>query len=237
MTACQELVHEFHLRLEKRVGKTLRLRVNDNRSTMLSVRRTHGSHRVSLHRIFLEAPPFVEDALVEYIRGNLRPVSRTIQAYIEEKLSLLDYRERVDLKKLVKVGEVYDLGDVYNRVNREYFGDNLDLEITWFGRKSRMRGSRITFGLFDQTLQLVKVHRMLDSTLCPSFLIDFVVYHEMLHFVCPSRLDAQGRSCHHTAEFREKERAFVNYDAAVQWIKENQHIFFGPRGRRRCGRT
>ncbi len=67
--------------LENRIGTKLYLKINDNRSTMLSVKWEPDCTKVSLHRMFLEAPSNMMQALTCYIKGehkNLSPKYKSL---------------------------------------------------------------------------------------------------------------------------------------------------------------
>lgn len=215
-------LQEFHKQLEERVGRPLHIRVNDNRSTMLSVKWEPDFTRVSMHRMFLEAPPEIVQALGVYLRkGDKRP-GRTVRQFIDEQAKAFDYTTRLNLDRLVTQGKVYDLEEIYDQVNREYFDGEIDLSITWFGRKRFRKGKRATFGLYVGAMKLVKVHRMLDDPIVPEYFVRYIVYHEMLHHVCPSYHDENGRHRIHSPEFKQKEKLFREYAAAEEWLKRYQ---------------
>ena len=52
--------------------------------------------------------------------------------------------------------------------------------------------------------------------------MEYVVFHEMLHQCFPS--SGEGRRVHHPRAFRERERAYPLYAAAVRWEKENLQL-------------
>ena len=212
--------------LEDSSGIKLKLKINDNRSTMLSVKWEPDGAKVSLHRIFLDAPRNVMDALACYLKREDRIIAPTVKAFIEDRLKKLDYSHLVDRRKLYSQGNVYNLQQIYNDLNAEYFDNALDLNITWFGRPNRRCRSRVTFGLYHDPLRLIKINRMLDSPAFPDYLVAYVVYHEMVHHVCPSYVDENGYHHIHTKEFKIKEAKFKYFDLAIDWIKKNQANFF-----------
>ena len=212
--------------LEDSSGCKLQLKINDNRSTMLSVKWEPDCAKVSLHRIFLEAPQNVMDALACYLRRDEPKIGKTVKAFIETSLKTLDYSHQLDPKKLCSQGNVYDLKHIYNDLNQEYFDNQLGLYITWFGKHKQRARSRVTFGLYHDPLKLIKVSRMLDDPSFPDYFVSYVVYHEMVHNVCPSYFDSHGQHHIHGKEFKERERQFRHYDKAQRWIKENQANFF-----------
>lgn len=213
-------------KLENSSGLKLKLKINDNRSTMLSVKWEPDHAKVSLHRIFLEAPQNVMDALACYLKRQHKSIAPTVKAFIADRLKALDYSEMVDRGKLYSQGNVYNLQQIYNDINEEYFDGKLKLYITWFGKHNRKCRSKVTFGLYHDSLRLVKVNRLLDSPSFPDYLVAYVVFHEMLHHVCPPYYDANGQHHIHTKEFKEREATFRYFDLAQNWIKENKANFF-----------
>lgn len=216
----------FQKQLEDSSGLKLKLKINDNRSTMLSVKWEPDYTKVSLHRIFLDAPRNVMDALACYLKREDRIIAPTVKAFIEDRLKKIDYSHLVDKSKLYSQGNVYNLQQIYDALNEEYFDNALDLQVTWFGRYNKRCRSRVTFGLYHDPLRLIKINRMLDSPVFPDFLVAYVVYHEMVHHVCPSYVDENGYHHVHTKEFKEKEAKFRYFDLAIEWIKRNQANFF-----------
>jgi hypothetical protein len=213
-------------KLESSSGLKLKLTINDNRSTMLSVKWEPDCTKVSLHRIFLQAPKNVMEALACYLRREDKIIAPSVKAFIEANLQKLDYSHLLDRKKLCSQGSVYNLQKIYNGLNEEYFQGKLNLLITWFGKPMQRNRSRVTFGLYYDPLRLIKINRLLDHPSFPDYLISYVIYHEMLHHVCPAYFDDKGQHHIHSKEFKEKEVKFRYYDLAQNWIKEHQTYFF-----------
>lgn len=216
----------FQEELENSTGMKLRLKINDNRSTMLSVKWEPDYAKVSLHRMFLQAPKNIMQALACYLKGEHKQLAPSIRAYIETNLQKLDYSSQLDTCKLQTKGKVYDLKDVYGSLNKEYFNDKLNLNITWFGKPQQTNKSRITFGLYHDPLKLIKINRLLDSNHFPEYFVCYVVYHEMLHYVCPTYVDENGQKHIHSREFKMKEKEFSHYTLAKEWIHDNQQFLF-----------
>lgn len=223
----QQKILTLQQQLQAHCGTKLHLKINDNRSTMLSVKWDPGVTRVSMHWMFIHAPPDVKKALASYLRGDHSSLSPNIKVFIESTLQKLDYSYQLDLSKLQTNGKVYDLQSIYSQLNRIYFNRELNLHITWFGKSERFNRHRITFGLYHDALKLIKINRMLDNRNFPDYFVSYVIYHEMLHHVCPAYVDEKGIKHVHSKEFKEKEQQFPYYDLAQQWILENQDYLFG----------
>lgn len=219
--------HTFQDELEQLLGIKLRLKINDNRSTMLSVKWDPVSPKVSLHRMFLKAPRNIMEALACYIGDQHRAMDPKMKAYIEDNLKTLDYSYQLDLKKLQSKGEVHNLKKLYDEINQKYFKDELKLAITWFGRPKVVTGSKMTCGLYSDPLKLIKIHRLLDHPRCPDYFISFVIYHEMLHHCIPSHVDNKGTRHIHSKEFKKREKEFEDFKRAQAWLKRHQEELFG----------
>ncbi len=221
----QESFQEY---LQRLLGNKLNLKINDNRSTMLSVKWEPDCTKVSLHRIFLDAPRNVMEGLACYLNRKDENFPRAVRNYIEENLKKLDYSHTIDKAKLKTQGTCFDLKRLYDQVNGEYFNGSIDLLITWFGnRQAKNRNlSKLTLGLFHDQLKLIKVNRYLDREVVPECLVSFVIYHEMLHYVCPSYVDEKGVHRVHSKEFRTLEEKFKQYDKVQEWINGNQMELF-----------
>lgn len=210
----------FREKLENTSGKKLKLRINNNRSTMLSVKWGEPDCVVSLHSFFLEAPQTVMDALACYISQEHKTIAPSIKMFIEDNLKKLDYSDKIDSSKLIVQGNVYNLKTIYDQVNQEYFDNQVNVAITWYGKHTQRSYSRVTFGLYHHLLRLVKINRILDIEHVPEYLVAFVVYHEMLHVACPSYVDEKGINRIHSKEFKEREEKFRDYYKAKKWIEK-----------------
>lgn len=216
----------FQEHLENTVGIKLRLKINDNRSTMLSVKWEPDCAKVSMHRMFLQAPQNVMQALACYLKGEDKKLAPSIKAYIEHNLQKLDYSHKLDLSQLDTQGRVYDLEKIYHHLNREYFDQTLELHITWFGQRRRRACNRVTFGLYHDPLRLIKINRLLDNKYFPDYFVAYVIYHEMLHYVCPTYVDENGCKHIHSKAFKEREKEFKFFKEAQKWIQNNQNYLF-----------
>jgi len=217
----------FQQRLQHSAGKKLlQIKINDNRSTMLSVRREQHCTKVSLHRMFLNAPGNVMDELACYLRGDHQDIAPKVKAFIDKNFKKLDYSHTIDPFTLPTQGTVYNLRELYQELNEEYFDGELNLLITWFGRRRQYNRSRITFGLYHDPLKLIKINRLLDSPVFPEYVVSYVVYHEMVHHVCPPYTDRKGQSHIHSKAFKVKEKQFRHFHLAQRWIEEHQQQLF-----------
>ena len=124
------------------------------------------------------------------------------------------------------VGAVYNLQEIYDSLNREYFDAKLKLRISWFGRGDKAPRTRIIFGSYHPHHQLIKVNRLLDKEGVPLHFVRYIVYHEMLHNVHPPKRKRRGRHHIHHPEFKAREREFKEFSLSRAFIEEWKKIHF-----------
>ena len=145
------------------------------------------------------------------------------EAY-ESYIQTIEVRERADDSKRTRgrkvvttsKGEIYDLDEMFDSLNFWYFGGRLEKPtLTWSPRKSYH-----ILGHHDSTHNTISISRSLDSDAVPRFVVEYVLFHEMLHIAHPAR-HVNGRRYHHTPAFRRDERRFGRFRDAEKWIEAN----------------
>lgn len=113
-------------------------------------------------------------------------------------------------------GEVYNLEKIFDSLNMGYFGGSISKPtLTWSVRKTY----RI-LGHHDSTHRTIVVSKSLDAPSVPKFVVEYIVFHEMLHIYHPAKV-INGRRYHHTPAFRRNERRFRYFEEAELWIERN----------------
>src|SRR5580692_3815412 len=119
-------------------------------------------------------------------------------------------------------GEYFDLKTLFDKLNAEYFGNALrGYTITW-GRKRRLPPKEyFVFGTIQEEDRVIKIHPLLDAPFVPSWFLEYIMYHEMLHAFVPDEVDTSGRRIIHHEKFRVREKKFHFYRRAKKWEDEN----------------
>ncbi len=113
-------------------------------------------------------------------------------------------------------GHIFDLDEIFESLNRDYFRGAIPKPaLTWSARKTY----RI-LGHHDATHDHVAISRSLDSADVPRYVVEYIVFHEMLHIAHPTK-HVNGRRYNHTAAFKRDERKFAHYQKAEEWIERN----------------
>ena len=133
---------------------------------------------------------------------------------------------------LCPVGEVLDLREIAADLNQRYFEGRLKVRISW-GKAAgenahpasncrRTRTASLQLGSYSYEDRLIRIHRVLDRPSVPRYVVESVVYHELLHADLPP-VTRRGRRYFHTPEFRRRERRFRHFERADCWVRDNLH--------------
>lgn len=114
-------------------------------------------------------------------------------------------------------GSHFDLERIFDDLNRRYFSGTLRRpRIGWSPRPWRRQ-----LGCFDPALGQIVLTSWLDGPEVPRCVVEYVLYHEMLHLKHPvRRAGCTLRS--HSAEFRAEERRFEEFERARRYLQHRE---------------
>jgi len=120
-------------------------------------------------------------------------------------------------------GRHHDLRAIFDKLNARYFRNSLRRYTIAWGRKRRLRPKAyFIFGTIQEQDRIIRIHPLLDANWVPRWILEFVIYHEMLHSVVPDKYDRKrGRRFVHTEEFLRRERLFPHYTRVRRWEADN----------------
>jgi hypothetical protein len=206
--------------LSRELGLPVRLSVTDNRSTMISFRRAPAALRLRLHHMFLDAPEPVVRAVADYAGRGQRRAGRVLDDFIRrEQPRIRQERDATD-ESFTPEGRYFHLEEIRDRLNERFFQGGVRATIGWGRAPGRRRRRSIRLGVYDHQTREIRIHPALDHPEVPRFFVEFIVFHEMLHQLFPSS-NGPGRRVHHPRGFRDRERAYPLYEAAIAWEREN----------------
>lgn len=174
---------------------------------------------VHISDLLAAAPPLVLEALAEILLGRLfrrRPSREARACYLAYVFSPA-VRQRIDEARrhrgrkriLSPRGRHFDLEEIFRKLNRRYFGGELRLlRLGWSPKRSRT-----LLGHYDSAHRAITISRVLDSSQVPRYLVEYLVFHEMLHIRYPVERDGHRRVVH-SRGFREAEKKFPKYEQA-----------------------
>jgi hypothetical protein len=172
-------------------------------------------------------PDEIVFALIFTLLARLKKYTQT-QEYKDQHAILLKFLKEsatAEQQKLVSArrvqcnprGHTYNLHDLLNEVKNSFqnlFHDialDSDILVTWGKRSTYKR-----FGLWHSQSRIIEISKTLDSTLVPKYVVNFILYHEMLHAI---RGVTKGKR-HHDAQFRILERKYPQYKEANEFLRK-----------------
>jgi hypothetical protein len=184
----------------------------------------HGGVRVRITDLLEQAPAPILESLAWVLFSKLyrKPVPGDELLRYRRYLSRKDMRDKIHNmrqergRKLVAPakGGVYDLDEVFDRLNFEYFFGLMSKPAIGWSR----RASRSILGHYDPSHHTIVVSKLLDSPRVPPFVVDYVMFHEMLHIKFPTE-HRTARRCVHTQAFKQAEKQFSHYKEARETLK------------------
>jgi predicted metal-dependent hydrolase len=136
-----------------------------------------------------------------------------LQQEVQEKARLARVARGRKPRTFHAAGRYHNLETSFERLNREYFAGSLErVSLSWSTRRSRH-----ILGRYDSAHRAIYISRILDTADTPAYVVDYVLYHEMLHVRHQVRSDG-CRLVVHSAEFRRQEQHFNHYSAAKKWL-------------------
>jgi len=182
--------------------------------------------RVMISDVLESAPPLVLEALAEILLAQVfrrRPSREARECYLAYVFRPA-VRRRIDearrtrgKKRLLPArGRTYDLNEIFSKLNRKFFEGRLTApRLGWSPNRSRT-----LLGHYDFAHHTIIVSRVLDSPAVPRYLVEYLVYHEMLHIRFP--VERRGhRRIVHSREFHQAEKKFPRYELArrrLRWL-------------------
>jgi len=111
-------------------------------------------------------------------------------------------------------GRYHDLEEIFEDLNARYFEGSLARpRLSWSQTKTRR-----VLGHHDHVHGTIIVSRTLDSASIPKLVLEYVLYHEMLHVKHPPKLVGE-RTIYHSAQFRDDEKRFHQVEEATRWLE------------------
>ena len=122
-----------------------------------------------------------------------------------------------------------DLKDKLEGVAKIYFSLSELPEIKWSKGVIKQKYRKITFGTYDLQKNIIKIHPILKDENIPYYVLDFIIYHELLHYEdrdeiikkrkSITRLFSPRKRLYHHKEFKYKEKEFPYQKEADSILK------------------
>lgn len=189
-----------------------------------TIRLREGQLIVRLSDLLQAAPESVHQAIAHILlaklyrkpidRGHADRYRRYTRSDAVSKQAERTRQERGRKQITTAIGAVYDLDEVFEAVNRQFFFGLLGRPVlTWSNHEARR-----LLGHYDAAHNTIMVSRVFDRPQVPRLAMEYLMYHEMLHLKHPVKVRG-GRRCVHSREFQAEERLFPGFEEAKAMLR------------------
>lgn len=202
----------------------VRLQVRPYVATVGRLRLAGGVLDLRLSQTIASAPATVREALAWILISRLfrtAPPGHWVRHYRQ-------YMNRKEVRRLQQAvratrsrkyisgpqGRVYNLAEIFASLRDRYFEPLMPAPQLGWSR----RPSRTLLGHYDHAHNAIILSSWLDRPEVPRYVVEYVMYHEMLHMKHPVEHRRHRRSVHPPA-FREDEKRFERLAEARAWLR------------------
>jgi hypothetical protein len=188
------------------------------------IRVREGKVVVGLSDLLEGAPHGVLEAIAYILLSKLyrKPIPQRYQHRYRQFLNRRHVRDQVHAIRRIRgrkwigtpAGECFNLEEIFEDLNQRFFDGLMQRPCLSWSRAS----SRTSLGHFDAAHNAIIVSRIFDRPSTPRFMVEYVLYHEMLHLKYPV-VHRRKRRCVHSGPFRKEERRFPRFEQAKQWLE------------------
>jgi len=179
---------------------------------------------VGLSDMLRDAPRPVLESIAVILIAKLyrKPIPARHQMQYRRFLNRRSVRHRIQALRQVRgrkqvgtpQGEHYNLEEIFEELNQRYFEGRLPkIRLSW----SRTL-ARASLGHYDAAHKTIVISRIFDRPQVPRTLLEYLLYHEMLHVKYPV-IHRGARRCFHSPLFRQEERLFPGYREAQSLLE------------------
>src|SRR5579871_4624315 len=189
-----------------------------------TIRLRDGVMHVRISDLLEGAPESIINAIAHILLAKIyrKPIQPLYATRYRRYVSSHDMTAKAHLVRQVRGrkriesarGKVYDLDEIFEEMNRQFFHGLLArAQMTW----SRTH-ARNSLAHYDPAHNAIVVSRVFDHVRVPRHAVEYIVYHEMLHLKHPVKLRG-SRRCVHGPEFQAEEKLFPQLDEAKKFLK------------------
>ena len=189
-----------------------------------TIRLREGRLLVRLSDLLEGAPEHVLKAIAHILVAKMyrKPVDREHAARYRRYTTAQHMSRKAHLVRQIRGrkriasprGNIYDLETIFEELNFKFFHGLLARpQMTWSSERARNR-----LGHYDPAHNAIVVSRVFDHPRVPRHVLEYIVYHEMLHLKHPVKVRG-SRRCVHPPEFQADERIFPRLEEAKRFLR------------------
>ena len=189
-----------------------------------TIRLRRGQLYIRLSDLLESAPEPVLHAISHILLAKLyrHPIDRRLSARYRRYVASHDISAKARLVRQMRGrkrihsahGRHYHLEEIFEDLNRRFFHGLLGRpQLTWSRDHARNR-----LGHYDPAHNAIVISRIFDHPRVPRYVVEYIVFHEMLHLKHPVKLHG-SRRCVHSREFLNEETQFPELERAQTFLK------------------
>src|SRR5947208_4666517 len=182
-----------------------------------TIRLREGKLLVRVSDLLEGAPEYVLRAIAHILLAKMfrKPINREHASRYRRYVSSQHMSRKAHLVRQIRgrkrigkaQGRVYDLNAIFDKLNSHFFHGLLARpQMAWSSERARNR-----LGHYDPAHNAIVISRIFDDRRVPQFVVEYIVYHEMLHLKHPVKLRG-SRRCVHPPEFQAEEKLFAQFE-------------------------
>lgn len=223
--AIAEIFHQAYRELRPHVSApALHVRFYKFVSINNTIRLRNGEIYARLSDLLEGAPEPVLYALAHILLAKLyrQPIDRAQSARYRRYVASHDVSAKARLVRQMRGrkhihsarGRYFDLDEIFEDLNRRFFHGLMGRpQLTWSRDHARNR-----LGHYDPAHNTIVISRVFDHPRVPRYVVEYIVFHEMLHLKHPVKLRG-SRRCVHSKEFQEEEKSFPELQRAQKFLR------------------
>jgi len=189
-----------------------------------TIRLREGELYIRLSDLLEGAPEPVLHAIAHILLAKLyrKPVDRAQSARYRRYAASHDLAAKAHLVRQIRGrkhiqsarGHHYHLEEIFEALNRRFFHGLMGRpQLTWSQNHARNH-----LGHYDPAHNAIIISRVFDHPRVPRYVVEYIVFHEMLHLKHPVKLRG-SRRCVHSREFLEEEKSFPELSPAKKFLR------------------
>jgi hypothetical protein len=220
-----EIFHEAYRELRPRApAPATHIRFYPFVSINNTIRLRQGELYIRLSDLLEGAPEPVLHAIAHILLAKLyrKPVDRARSARYRRYVASHDISAKAHLVRQIRGrkhiqsarGHHYHLEEIFEELNRRFFHGLMGRpQLTWSQNHARNH-----LGHYDPAHNAIVISRVFDHPRVPRYVVEYIVFHEMLHLKHPVKLRG-SRRCVHSQEFLAEEKLFPELSHAKKFLR------------------
>lgn len=189
-----------------------------------TIRLRQGELYIRLSDLLEGAPEPILHAIAHILLAKLyrKPIDRAQSTRYRRYIASHDLASKARLVRQLRGrkhihsarGHHYHLEEIFDYLNRRFFHGLMGRpQLTWSREHARNR-----LGHYDPAHNTIVISKVFDDRRVPQYVVEYILYHEMLHLKHPVKLRG-SRRCVHSKEFLEEENLFPELADAKKFLR------------------